>query len=320
MNTKLSCSIKKKSILLHELGGKCEECNESHIVTLVFHHVDQSTKSFEIGQNYGKRLSELREEASKCIILCRNCHKEKHSSKNLTAHGIRKIKALQYKKTKCCSCCGYSKHNDALDFHHIDPSSKEFEFREVRFSPNNDIPESVKYELDKCIVLCSNCHAKEHAKYDLSLVSDDSYIIREKRIVPVEKILQLKSNNHRLVDICKILNLPKSTVSTVLKNNGIVSFTGVDSGLILQHSTNNTVAEISEITGYSKNSIRTVLDENNITPIVKYKSKLKITIEDLTELRASGKSFREIGVIYGVSWKAIRDRAILLGIYSPNSN
>lgn len=316
MNTELSSNIKKKSILLHELGGKCTECGESHVVALVFHHIDPSTKSFSIGQNYGKRLNELRYEASKCVILCRNCHKEKHSTRILNIHQLRKIKALQYKKQKCCSRCGYSKCNDALDLHHVNPSLKVFEFRRARFSPTNDIPEKVKNELDKCIVLCSNCHAKEHSQYDSTLKSNNDHAIRDKRIIPVEKILQLKSDNYRLVDICKALDLPKSTVSTVLKKNGVVSFIGVDSDLILRYSKENTVFEISKLTGYSKNSIRSVLTRNNITPKVKYATKLSITSEEIIELRMAGKSFREIGKKYGVSWKAVRDRAILLGIYS----
>lgn len=59
-----------------------------------------------------------------------------------------------------CECCGYSRYIGALEFHHPNPGEKEFDlagFRSTTF-------EKVKAELDKCILLCSNCHREEHAR------------------------------------------------------------------------------------------------------------------------------------------------------------
>lgn len=64
-----------------------------------------------------------------------------------------------YKKTLKCSLCEEN-HPACLDFHHIDPSTKI-----ARVSALATLGYSVvrvKAEMDKCIVLCSNCHRKEH--------------------------------------------------------------------------------------------------------------------------------------------------------------
>jgi predicted transcriptional regulator len=70
-----------------------------------------------------------------------------------------KIDAMEYKGGKCC-LCGYNKCKGALDFHHIDPEKKEFAIGSLR-AYRWDI---VKPELDKCILVCKNCHAEIHAK------------------------------------------------------------------------------------------------------------------------------------------------------------
>jgi cytochrome c553 len=43
---------------------------------LQFHHVDPSQKSFEVQMGLGKSLAAYRAEASKCVLVCANCHGE----------------------------------------------------------------------------------------------------------------------------------------------------------------------------------------------------------------------------------------------------
>lgn len=54
-----------------------------------------------------------------------------------------------------CQVCGYSKYQGALDFHHIDPSTKSFGIGGFGHSRSW---ERVKQELAKCILVCANCH------------------------------------------------------------------------------------------------------------------------------------------------------------------
>lgn len=68
-----------------------------------------------------------------------------------------KQRALEYKGGKCQKC-GYSKCQRALTFHHLDPTAKEFGIAD----PKNRSFEAIKDELDKCMLLCMNCHMEEH--------------------------------------------------------------------------------------------------------------------------------------------------------------
>jgi len=70
---------------------------------------------------------------------------------------IRKM-AVEYKGYKC-AICGYDKCLQALEFHHIDSNSKDFGISAKRYTRSW---ESVKKELDKCILLCANCHRELH--------------------------------------------------------------------------------------------------------------------------------------------------------------
>lgn len=71
---------------------------------------------------------------------------------------VYKAKGLELLGGKC-SKCGYDKCSRALEFHHKDPSTKKNGLAEYS---NTSWP-SYKEELDKCIILCANCHAEEHS-------------------------------------------------------------------------------------------------------------------------------------------------------------
>lgn len=74
----------------------------------------------------------------------------------------KKKKAISY-KGGCCTLCGYAKYYGALQFHHLDPSEKEADWGKLRMRSWSKITE----ELDKCLLLCANCHAEAHASHDL---------------------------------------------------------------------------------------------------------------------------------------------------------
>lgn len=65
--------------------------------------------------------------------------------------------AVDYKGGSC-SICGYNKSLAALDFHHIDPSQKDSKWNNFR----GKFTKKHKNELDKCILVCSNCHREIH--------------------------------------------------------------------------------------------------------------------------------------------------------------
>lgn len=79
-----------------------------------------------------------------------------------------KIRAVEYLGGKCINC-GFNKHIAALEFHHLDKEGKEFNISRSSHSVSWD---KLKLELDKCIILCSNCHQIEHSKYDENNLKD----------------------------------------------------------------------------------------------------------------------------------------------------
>lgn len=80
----------------------------------------------------------------------------------------RKRKAVELMGGKCQKC-GYDRCLSALEFHHLDPSKKDFDFGEKGKKMGWG---KVIEELKKCILLCSNCHREVHA-------SEDMFIIKE---------------------------------------------------------------------------------------------------------------------------------------------
>lgn len=72
----------------------------------------------------------------------------------------KKIKemSIDYKGGKC-SICKYDKCKGALEFHHLDPNMKDFTIGNKGYTKSWEI---VKKELDKCILVCANCHREIH--------------------------------------------------------------------------------------------------------------------------------------------------------------
>lgn len=84
---------------------------------------------------------------------CKKCRKKMSSDR----WKKNKKRAVEYKGGKC-GMCGYDKCLDVLEFHHINPKEKSNNFRNLKIISW----ESQKEELDKCILLCANCHRETH--------------------------------------------------------------------------------------------------------------------------------------------------------------
>lgn len=101
------------------------------------------------GENFYKNKSAVRFQ-----YLCKSCSNE------LAQERQRNIKkqSVEFKGGKC-KICEYDKCIGALDFHHLNKNEKEF-----GISTRGGLTfEKLKNELDKCILLCKNCHSELHA-------------------------------------------------------------------------------------------------------------------------------------------------------------
>lgn len=74
-----------------------------------------------------------------------------------------KLLSVQYKGGKC-ERCGYDKCIQALEFHHTDPEQKDFA---IAGKAQNHPWAVIQAELDKCLMLCANCHREEHVRLRL---------------------------------------------------------------------------------------------------------------------------------------------------------
>lgn len=85
--------------------------------------------------------------------VCIDCSNRQQAEKN------RKIKllAIAYKGGKCQKC-SYNRCPGALSFHHRNPEEKDTAWKSLK----NHSFEKIKFELDKCDLLCNNCHAETH--------------------------------------------------------------------------------------------------------------------------------------------------------------
>ena len=126
---------------------------------------DKITELYCVEGMSSKEISEALNLDLKSLLSFVRIKKLKKDSESLTGYSAvirryRRIKrlAVEYKGGKC-SNCGYSKCLEALDFHHTEPSEKEFTIS----SSSKKSWQVIKVELDKCVCLCANCHREVHA-------------------------------------------------------------------------------------------------------------------------------------------------------------
>lgn len=115
-----------------------------------------------------RRPCKLSQENIFCCYGCRNKYfsgeRGKHKPKPKRDRSsdqkrikYKKEKAVEYKGGKC-EKCGYNKCIAAMDFHHINPDEKIYDVKDLMIRKW----EIIQTEIDKCILLCSNCHRELH--------------------------------------------------------------------------------------------------------------------------------------------------------------
>lgn len=90
-------------------------------------------------------------------------HYSKHKTNTNTTYSQFKRADVRKKdfinlKGGCCNKCGYNRNYAALHFHHLRDKSFPLDSRNI----GNRSLKSLLIELDKCILLCANCHMEEH--------------------------------------------------------------------------------------------------------------------------------------------------------------
>lgn len=73
----------RKEVDAFKAGKGCKFCGEKEPCCLDLHHPDPALKKFTISVAVGKKknLTEILEEAEKCMVMCANCHRKLHAGK-----------------------------------------------------------------------------------------------------------------------------------------------------------------------------------------------------------------------------------------------
>lgn len=224
-------TISKKITALNMIGGKCQRCSESRHWCLSFHHLDRKLKTTNPGHLLQYRYSMFEKEISNCIVLCENCHREEHyfgyTPPDLRFRETKKV-LLSYKKTSKCSKCNYSTCIGSLNFMHLDGSEKDFYIgtcskKSVRVKAIEDIPIGLAAEIDKCIVVCSNCLLNNNFDYmkfesfkERILCWASTYKETPPKIDRGE-IIRLKELGYTNAEVSRELGCTKSTITYALK-------------------------------------------------------------------------------------------------------
>lgn len=109
-------------------------------------------------------ISSSRKYCNKCLIIIRDERKttSKERKKVYFRSAVKtylkqlKLRSILYKGGKC-QICGYSAYEGSLHFHHVHDIDKSFNISGKSISFDRLQP-----ELDKCILVCSNCHGEIH--------------------------------------------------------------------------------------------------------------------------------------------------------------
>lgn len=140
-------------------------------------------KTFEINKNKGNTGN-----------ICSSCRTSIRRTKL-------KKEAIEYLGGKC-SFCGYNKCIASLDFHHTDPKEKGFPLNKMYRHSKEEI---IK-ELDKCILLCANCHRELHAQ-DYSIFQNYRNYVKTKEDIITEHKEKIKQKEkdikNQILDINK---------------------------------------------------------------------------------------------------------------------
>lgn len=228
------------------------------------------------------------------------------------------------------------------------PQLKKFEISKVitaqmKGITKSSISQSVKDELDKCIVVCKNCH--RHIHFDLVLYNKYKQLIeyRENKIREIQapldrnEVKRLFELGMKAIDISKHFKASKGTIGDILKSFGLtVSFEEISTRkqnnaniIINLHDSGLFLEDIIEHTGHIEQYIRNVLRKSQRIPKQKLVNFIEIdgktiktipsmrkfdpTKEELSELLKTN-SLRQIGKLYGVSQVAVLKRKRLFSL------
>ncbi len=153
ISEQLNCALSTVSYhcRLNKMGGQTDRLTEDEKIELqkLYNEIGSLKKVAKIK---GRAF----ETVQKYVTIKTRTKKVSNSEAVIEWRKRTKKKLVDYKGGKC-QLCDYNKSLNALHFHHLDPNEKDFSISGKSLSFDK-----LKNEVDKCILVCSNCHSEIH--------------------------------------------------------------------------------------------------------------------------------------------------------------
>lgn len=147
----------------------CQKCNKAFPITVIIEGKTRNLcnrKHCLDCQPFGRRQQLIRHKPVECPkhgfvefavnskghFRCKKCRSEAVTK----ARQRRKLELVEL-LGGCCEICGYGRCVGALHFHHLDPKTKRYSIAQKGACRSW---EDMVEEIDKCILVCANCHAE----------------------------------------------------------------------------------------------------------------------------------------------------------------
>lgn len=140
------CNTQKTLDEFPKKGGWCNSCSKQY----------QSEYNRKNREKRNETQRKWREENPEKVLEATKKH-QKHRKDRRKSNKKNLVSLLG----GCCKVCGYSKCLEALEFHHVDPTKKDGQVS-LMISTSELTSETIA-EVNKCYLLCANCHREFHA-------------------------------------------------------------------------------------------------------------------------------------------------------------
>lgn len=161
---KCDCGLEKEIMTCHVINGAVKSCgcliDSIRDISADFSPNDPKARVCKICENrFFGFIGDTR-------VFCYNCSPRGASVADAHRAQKRAMKHIlvEYKGGECVEC-GYDKCDGSLQFHHLNENDKDFSIASIK--PNKVTMADLRAEVDKCALLCANCHSKKHMVDDV---------------------------------------------------------------------------------------------------------------------------------------------------------